>query len=462
MRSGRIRSAVALAVAVIALPAADAHAQMPAPDTQSPATWPAGTFWQALGDTTLERLIGSALEANRDLHAVEARVHAARAVRTHTALELAPVVTATAGYSRQRLSSASVPGAVGSLPTQELWDGGVQLSWELDVFGRTRRSLQGQNALLASAEEDVRDVQVLLAAEVARVYFDLRGAQDRLEVARRNAENQHRTLELTLARLEAGRGTALDSERAQAQLSSTLAAVPALEAAIAAHRHRLAVLLGRRPASMQHELEGGARAPVLPAELPVPSAEEAVRSRPDVRSAANRVAAHRSFHGAAKAAYLPRVSIGGVAGYTAQQFDALGSTGTPRYVVGPVISWPFLDLGRVKAGVDAARAQASEATAYHEQAVLNALEEVETSLAAYEKGRERLHHLEDAAAASERATELARLRFEEGGTDFLEVLDAERRQLEAQDRLAEGRTDATNRLLAVYRAVGGRLKGEHE
>src|SRR5690606_27117394 len=170
--------------------------------------------------------------------------------------------------------------------------------------------------------------------------------------------------------------------------------------------------------------------------------------------------AQREFVSSARANYLPRIAIGGVAGYTASEFDALGNSGTPRYVVGPVISWPLFDIGRVKTGVDEARAQQREAAAQHQQTVLQAQEEVRTSLDAFHRARERLHHLEEAAAASERATDLARLRFEEGGADFLEVLDAESRQLAAQDRLAAGRTEARARLVAVYRAVGGMVLPE--
>lgn len=413
-------------------------------------------FWETLGDTTLERLIGQALRSNLDLQAVAARVDGARADRFQTALDLAPVITASSGYSRQRLASATLPGASGTLPDQNVWDAGVRMSWELDVFGRTRNSVKGRGALIDAAEEDVRDVEVLLAAEIARVYFDLRGAQDRLAVARRNAENQRGTLQITLDRLEAGRGSGLDSERAQAQLSSTLAEIPALEAAIAAGQHRIAVLLGRPPASIAAEL-GDAQTDIeLPALGSVADAEAAVRQRPDVRRAEHQLAARSAFVSAAKADYLPRLSISGVAGYTSNAFDRLGNGGTPRYAIGPVLSWPLLDLGRVKAGVEAARAGEIEADARYDQAVLRALEEVETSVVAYEKAVERLEHLEAAAAASERATELARLRFEEGVTDYLEVLDAERTQLEAQDRRAAGRTQATNGLIALYRALGGR------
>src|SRR5690606_5893592 len=291
------------------------------------------------------------------------------------------------------------------------------------------------------AEADVRGAQVLVAAEVARTYFELRGLEERLAVARRNAENQQSSLELTQNLLEAGRGTALDRERAQAQLSSTLAEVPAIEAAISATQHRISVLLARSPAEDDVLQPASVQSFRLPAQLELTDASAAVRRRPDVRSAASRVAAQHAFVDAAKASYLPRISIGGVAGYTANEFDALGNSGTPRYAIGPVISWPLFDIGRVKTGVDEARAQQREAAAQHQQAVLQAQEEVRTSLDAFHRARERLHHLEEAAAASERATDLARLRFEEGGADFLEVLDAESRQLAAQDRLAAGRTE---------------------
>jgi multidrug efflux system outer membrane protein len=184
-----------------------------------------------------------------------------------------------------------------------------------------------------------------------------------------------------------------------------------------------------------------------------------VRRRPDVRGAERELAASRAFVGSARAEYLPRLAVAGTAGYTASQLDALGRAGTPRYAIGPVLSWPALDLGRVRANVDAARAGEAESRARYEQSVLLALEELETALVRYRKASERLQHLEVAAAASERAAELARLQFEEGGADFLRVLDAERTMLDAQDRLAQGRTEATTRLVAVYRAVGGEWPG---
>jgi len=414
------------------------------------------TFWKRLGDTTLERLVGDVAKSNHDVVAARARLRGARAARLDAALDFAPAVTATASYTRQRLSSVGFPGTVGSaFPDQNVWDAGLQLSWELDVFGRIRKSTQGRAALIGAAEEDVQDLQVLLTAELAVAYFDLRGAQDRLQVARRNAENQQHTLDVTLQRLEAGRGNEFDSERARAQLNSTLAGIPELEASIIALEHRIAVLVGRPLSGLGQDSAQGSPLPALPDSILVPDPAAIVRRRPDVRSAERQLAAGSAFVGAAKAAYLPRLSIGGGLGYVGTTFDALGNSNRPRYAIGPVISWPALNLGRVKAGVDVARAQEAEAEAYYRKTQLQASEEIETTVVTYNKARRSLEYLAAAARASERAAALARLRFDEGASDFLQVLDAERTMLEAQDRLAAGRTAATTGLVAVYRALGG-------
>jgi multidrug efflux system outer membrane protein len=434
--------------------AAPADSVAPAAPAAVPAAASRTAFWETLRDTTLTRLVAEGLAANHDVRAAEARVLGARAARRSTAFDLAPTITVEGGYTRQRLAGATFPG-LGSFPDQDLWDVGAVASWELDLFGRLRRNLQGQNALLGSAREDLRDVQILLTAELAGAYFDLRGAQEQLAVAQRNAENQRRSLEVTQQRLDAGRGTAFDSERARAQLSSTLAAIPSLEARVAGAQYRIGVLVGRPPASVAGELEAVVGMPAPPEVGPVVSPDSLVRLRPDVLAAERLLAAETAFVGAATAEYLPRITLSGQAGYTAPELDAIGATGTSRYAVGPVISWPALNLGRVKARADLAKARQAEARARYEQAVLLALRDVETSLVSYRKSRSRLEQLGQAAEASERAADLARLRFEGGVADFLQVLDAERTQLEAQDQLARGRTETVSAYVDLYRALGG-------
>jgi multidrug efflux system outer membrane protein len=440
--------------------ARDSLAPPPAQPREVPAAGgdtvqPSGEYWRALNDTTLDRLLGEALTTNLDVRAAEARVRGARAARRGAAFDFAPTVTAGGSYTRQRLSSATFPIGSGSFPDQDIWDAGFDASWELDLFGRVRRGVQAQGALVGAAREDLRDVRVSLSAELARSYFELRGAQEQLTVAQRNAENQRRTLELTQQRLDAGRGTAFDTERARAQLSFTLASIPALEARVAAAQYRIGVLVGRPPASVVEGLEVVAAMPLLPATVPLPGPDSLIRRRPDVAAAERRVAAERAFVGAAKAEYFPRLSLGGSAGLAATTFDSLGDRGTFRYAVGPVITWPALNLGRVKARVDASRALEEESRAQYHQTVLRALEEVETSLVDYRTARARVERFQEAAEASARAAELARLRFTGGVADFLQVLDAERTQLEAEDQLALGRTDAATAYAALYKAVGG-------
>ncbi|MDX2119423.1 MAG: TolC family protein [Gemmatimonadota bacterium] len=413
-------------------------------------------FWRRLGDTTLSRLLDEALRANLDVRAAQARVRGARAGRARAALDLTPAGTVSGGYARRRLASAGFPGASGSFPDEDVWDAGFDAAWELDLFGRLRHNVRAQGALVAASQEDLRGVLVALSAELARAYFELRGAQEQLAVAQRNAANQRRTLEVTEERLAAGRGTAFDTDRATAQLSVTLASIPAREAQVAAAQYRIGVLVGRAPGAVAAELGAVESRPTLPDSVPVGTPDSVTRYRPDVAAAERFAAAQAALVRSARAEYLPRLSIGGTAGYTAQRLGALGDDGSFRYSVGPVLSWPALNLGRVRTGVEAARAREDAARAAYGQVVLAALEEVETALARYRAARSRVELLAAASAASERAAELARMRFAEGLTDFLQVLDAERTQLESQDLLALGRTEAATAYAALYKALGGR------
>ena len=443
-----------------------------APEVQVPATFretrdtvietlgtgpaaPDTLVWPDLGDSTLTRLLKDAVGANLDVRAAEARVRGARAARTEALLDFAPTVTFVGSYTRQQLSSATFPIAAPAFPDQNIWDGGFDAFWELDLFGRVRRNVQAQGAFVAVTQEDQRDIQVIVAADLARAYFELRGAQEQLSVAQRNGENQRRTLQVTRQRLDAGRGTAFDTERAQAQLSLTLASIPLLESRVRQAQYQIGVLVGRSPAAVAAELEPVAALPTLPAAVSVASPDSVVRRRPDVAAAERAVAVERALVGVAKADYLPRLTLEGSAGYSGAEFDALGDSGTFRYVVGPVISWPALNLGRIKMRVDQSRAREAEAQAQYTQTVLRALEEVESSLVRYRTSRARVERIGDAASASERAADLARLRFSGGVADFLQVLDAERTQLEAQDQLAQSRTEAATAYAALYKALGG-------
>lgn len=412
-------------------------------------------FWREVGDPALTALITEALRASPSTRSAEARLSGARAARRLAALDLAPTVTGSASALRSQQSIDQLPGLASQLPSRNLYDVGFDASWELDVFGRTQRTVGAQAALTESARRDVEDVQVSLAAEVARTYFELRGAERRLAVARRNADNQRRTVALTEQRLAAGRGTAFDTERAHSVLQLTLAGIPPIESEITAHRFRLATLVGRTGDSLPPAVYAAADLPPLPDSVNVGSPAVLVRRRPDVLRAERQLAAQGLFVGAAQADYMPRLTLGASLGYASTRTQSLTSPGRSRLLVGPVVSVPLLDVGRVRQRVDVAEARADEARVRYDATVLQAIEEAETSLVAYDRAHARVAVLTEAVRSSTRAADLAQQRFEAGLTDFFQVLDAQRTLLDAENQLAVAHTAAATALVAIYKSVGG-------
>ncbi len=412
-------------------------------------------FWRQLGDSTLVTLVTAALETSTDVQIAQARLTSTRASRRLSAFDLAPTVTAIGTATRSRLAMAQMPGLTFQPPSSNLYDVGFDASWELDVFGRLRKNVSAQSAFVESAEHSLDDVQVSLAAEVARTYFELRGAQRQLAVAQRNAEVQRHTVALTEDRLKAGRGTAFDTERARSVLQLTLAAVPAIEAQIAASRFRLAVLLGRPAEDLPPALATAADLPELPDTVNVGSPQQLVRRRPDVLSAERQYAAQSLSVGVAQSAYLPRLTIGASAGYASTRFDSLTRSGTSRILVGPMLTWPLLDLGRVRQRVEISHAEEEASRVEYAATVLRAVEETQTALVSYDRSHARVGILTDAVRASTHAFELAQQRFEAGLTDFLQVLDAQRTLLDAENQLAQAHTAAVTALVGVYKATGG-------
>jgi len=410
-------------------------------------------FWTQFGDPTLDRLVDEALAANHDLRIALGHLAEARAERRAGKLDLLPTVTASGGYVDERFSAAE--SLFGQPINAHYYDAGFDAFWELDLFGRVRRNVEAQSAQVQGAQASLRDAQVSVTAEVARTYFELRGAQTQLAVARRNVDNQRETLALTQARLDAGRATELDTARAQSQLSTTLATIGPLEASAARSVHRLAVLTGREPNTLDELLEPPRELPELPQLTAVGDPAGLLRRRPDIRVAERQLAASTALVGVAMGDLFPKVTFTGSFGYSAAPGNPLGASPTRGYVVGPSISWAAFDLGRVKAQVEGSRARADVALAAYEQTVLRALEDTEDALVTHARTRDSLKEASDAAAASQTAAHIARTRYEGGMVDFLEVLDAERTQLAAEDRLAQSKTEAATSLIAVYKALGG-------
>jgi multidrug efflux system outer membrane protein len=370
-------------------------------------------------------------------------------------LDFLPVLTASADHKESLTPLTQAPTLTRAQRESDTYNASFDARWEIDLFGRLRRGNESARAEAAAALAGWQFSQVTVAAEVTRSYLTLRGLQGQLAVATGNAGNQSDTLRLTEQRLDAGRGTELDSARARAQLNTTLANVPTLEASIAQTIYQLSVLTGQVPAALKSRLLERADLPVAPAITKIGAPAQLLRRRPDIRAAERQLAAATARVGVSVADFFPSVSFGARVGNSAGSTQDLFSAPNDFFSFGPQLSWAFLDLGHVRERVVRARAGAERSLANYEQTVLRALQETESALVTYDRARRSSEYLQLAAQASESASSLARLRFQDGVSDFLVVLDAERSVLDAQDRLVRNRTAEATALVAVYKALGG-------
>jgi len=412
-------------------------------------------FWKSFNDPELDTLIDQSLASNHDIRIAIAHLREARALRGEAQLDFAPTVTASGGHTEARTSVRQTAPIPGIPRDQDYYDAGFDAFWELDFFGRVRRGVEASSAEVQSAEANVYATQVSITAEVARNYFELRGAQQRLEVARRNSDNQSETLRITQARLEAGRGTQLDVSRAQAQLSATLATIPDLEADVTHSILRLGVLAGKQPDALMSALSHPKQLPTLPDTQSIGTPELLLRRRPDIRVAERDLAAATARIGVAVGDLFPRISFVGHWGFDAVNSGDLGNASSETFSFGPSIQWAAFDLGRVKERIHQREAAADGAVARYEKIVLQALEETDASMTSYVKALAKQEHLQSSAKASLEAATLARARYDNGVADFLTVLDAERSALAAEDQLAQSETQTATALLATYKALGG-------
>ncbi len=409
---------------------------------------PDADWWREFRDPTLNTLIEQAAASNYDVRIAVANLRASRALLRGGRLELAPIVTAQGSVTREKQGT---PYEIDN----DYYDAGFDASWEIDIFGRVRRSVEALRADYESEEATWRDTLRSVVGEVARTYVELRGVQYRFAVAQRNIVNQEETYQLTLALLEGGRGSDLDIAQALAQLETTRASLGPLQAAEAEAINRLKVLLGGHSADLLALSASGQELPHPPELIAVDDPAGMLRRRPDIRAVERQLAAATARTGMAVADYFPRVTLSGSAGWRATSLADLGDSSAERYSFGPTISWAALDMGRVRARVAANDARAEAAMANWEKTVQTALQETESALNRYSRTRESAARLRIAASSSAKAADLARLRYRYGADSFLTVLDAERRLLEAEDLLAAAETDASLAAVAVYKSLGG-------
>jgi len=487
--------------------------------TVGSATQPAGpttrptqveTWWKTFNDPTLDSLLERAVQSNLDLRIATARVREARAQRGSVAADLWPQVGMTGSYGYRgsslngspkteseqslptKVGSAALQSAGGALTSgqtvtgagvaqgvlesvastvisdkfgqtekthhrgQNLFQAGFDASWELDVFGGTRRAVEAAEADLAATEESYNSVLISLLSEVALNYVQLRGYQRRLEIAYENITAQQETVDLTeLRRTRGGFESQLVVSQAQTQLANTRAQVPLLRTAIRQSVYQISVLLGQLPANLEQELDQTGSIPKVPGEVPVGLPSELLRRRPDIRSAERQLAASNARIGEAMAELFPKFSLTGSFGPQAWNINHLLERDSLSWSIGPGFSWPIFDGWRIRSNIEIQNAVQEQALATYEQTVLVAFQEVENALVAYTNERDRYVALVDAVEASQLSRELSNELYTTGLGSFLNLLEAQRSVYTSQDAMIQSETSIILNLISLYKSLGG-------
>jgi NodT family efflux transporter outer membrane factor (OMF) lipoprotein len=337
----------------------------------------------------------------------------------------------------------------------DLFQGGFDASWEVDLWGGVRRSVESATASSEAANEAKRSALLSSLAEVARDYIQLRGTQTQLQIARDNVRTARQSLSLTQQRAAGGVTTDLDVANASAQLRSTLAQIPTLEQQEAQLINALSLLLGQPPNALRDELATTAPIPPVPPRVPVGVPSELARRRPDVRQAEAQLHAATSDIGVAQANFYPSLNLTGSFGLQSLQFGQVFNIQAKQYAVGPGLTIPIFQGGQLRSTLQLREAQQQEAAVNFQKTVLQAWHDVDNALTAYQAEQARRDELVLAVTDNQHALILAQSRYQQGVADFLTVLDAERSLLAAQQQLADSTTIVSSNLVALYKALGG-------
>lgn len=417
------------------------------------------TFWRGFNDAALNSLIERAVAANGEVRIARARLQEARANQDETDAATRPGVGIDTSAQRAVTPITQQPGASRSARTGNSFDASFVASWELDLFGRLRRGSEQAAALTEAGAAGVAAAQTAVAAEVARNYLEMRGLQLRQQVTQDSLINQREATRITAARVENGRGTQLDLERARSLVASTEAAVPALQNAIERSIFRLATLTAQSPRTLLTSLSVPAPLPGLPvtdlAALPAGTPAQWLQRRPDLIVAERQLAAANAGIGIARSELYPRISLSGLLGFNAATLPNLISSQALRYSLGAGLTWTPFDTGAIRSRIRASEARTEQSLANFEQTVSTALEETEGAFSSFTRNAQRAERLAEAARSASEAARFARLRYDGGVTDFLAVLDAEREVLNNRDQLVQAQVGTATALVAVYRALGG-------
>jgi NodT family efflux transporter outer membrane factor (OMF) lipoprotein len=420
-------------------------------------------WWKTLHDPQLNRLIDLAIQNNLDLQIALDRLQQARLQLVVIGAQAVPQLNGSAGggvgtgtdETKGRAAQAlrDADNNTGLRKISAI--GGLDAEWEIDFFGKIAQRLQAQ-VYTAEALKEARDwVYVVIAADVTRLYFDLRSRQERLEILYHNIETSRKILDLAQTRLDRGLTNELDVLLAKRQIETLQTDVEPLKALIAANAYAIAVLVGDYPENIARRLQRASAVPRLPPRVPPGTPVDLLRRRPDIREAERALAAAVADIGARTADLFPSLAL--TAGAGGQTGPRSGSTVPITWIgsVGPTLSAPILDFGALDAKIEIADYHAHELAAAYKQNILVAVQQVDEANAAYQGYRASVRSFDAALDAARQATKVATERYDRGLTDFLNVLDAERQQFTLEQQRTEVVRLAGDSFVALYKALGG-------
>ena len=413
-------------------------------------------WWNLFNDPTLTELIRRASASNLPLQIAAERVIEARAQLGVARGTLWPQQQEMIGsYGRHKFSGEAFPWGRFPLKREfDNWSLGFQAAWELDFWGRYRRMIEAAEANVGAQEAGYDEMLVILQAEVATNYIQLRSFDERLALARENLDLQQKTLDIVRARFEAGLVSGLDLHQAEAIVAHTESMIPLLELGRRRAENRLCTLLGMPPQDLD-PLLGRGEIPQPPVEVVIGLPADLLRQRPDVRRAERLVAAQSARVGIAESDLYPHFAIAGTLNWQAEKFSHMFMGDALAGHVGPAFSWKILNYGRVWNNIWAEDSRLRQAILAYQETVLRAAEEAEGMIAAYLREKERVQAVEKAVEATERAVQLATALYQQGVIDYQRLIDSQRALLQQQDGLAESRGNVALYLVGLYKALGG-------
>ena len=414
-------------------------------------------WWQVFNDPQLSALSRRVLSDNLDLQLASSRLQQSRAVRQVITAEQYPGATASGGYGRRRNSAEGLndPSGNSGKSAFSLWEAGFSASWELDLWGRVRRETEAADATLEVAENDRRGVLLSVLAETAQDYIQLRGVQSTRAVTEQNLEVARHSLKLSQLRLADGVATDLDVAEAAAQVATIESRLPDLQQRQAQLINALSLLLGEPPQALQAELAPAAPVPQPPRQVAIGLPSQLAERRPDIRQAQARLHAATASIGVAKGDFYPRITLSGNVGSQAMQLSDFGSWGSRQFAIGPQLSLPLFDGGRLRGMLHLRQAQQQEAAIAYQQTVLRAWHEIDDQLTRYTTRQLRRDSLAEAVRQNQIALRTAQQQYVEGVVDFVNVLTVQSALLATQEQLVESSAGVSLAMVGLYKALGG-------